>query len=197
MLILIKGEIMKKTYKLILMLMLAATLLLSGCGSEDTDASGAGAGSSNGAETSENASPVEFTAADIDGNTVTSDIFSKSKLTMVNVWATYCNPCISEMPALAEIAEAYDASEFQIVGVISDVMEGDDVSGAEKLISQTKADYLHLVINESLYNSMLTGVSAVPTTIFVDSEGKTVNVVVGAKGKEDWENLINEMLKEV
>ena len=188
---------MKKTYKLILMLMLAATLLLSGCGSEDTDASGAGAGSSNGAETSENASPVEFTAADIDGNTVTSDIFSKSKLSMVNVWATYCNPCISEMPALAEIAEAYDASEFQIVGVISDVMEGDDVSGAEKLISQTKADYLHLVINESLYNSMLTGVSAVPTTIFVDSEGKTVNVVVGAKGKEDWENLINEMLKEV
>ena len=69
---------------------------------------------------------VVFEGHDIQGNTVSSDIFSDSKLTMVNVWATYCNPCLREMPGLGELAEEYDGSEFQIIGIVSDVIEGED-----------------------------------------------------------------------
>ena len=44
--------------------------------------------------------PVSFEAVTLEGDGITSDIFSESRLTMINVWATYCNPCLSEMPGL-------------------------------------------------------------------------------------------------
>ena len=62
-----------------------------------------------------------FEAHDMEGNAVSSEIFAQSKITMVNVWATYCNPCLNEMPALGELAQAYDAGDFQIIGIISSV----------------------------------------------------------------------------
>lgn len=47
---------------------------------------------------------IRFEGTDLRGNTVSSDIFSRFKLTMINVWATYCNPCLREMPDLGELA---------------------------------------------------------------------------------------------
>ena len=37
---------------------------------------------------------ISFTATDFKGNPVTSEIFAKNKLTMVNIWGTFCGPCI-------------------------------------------------------------------------------------------------------
>ena len=78
---------------------------------------------------------------------------------MVNVWATYCQPCIREMPDLGQLSGEYDKADFQIIGIISDVPEGSNenqIAKAESLIEQTDADYPHLYINESLYNALLT-----------------------------------------
>ena len=145
------------------------------------------------------ASPqIVFEAWDTEGNMVSSDIFSESRLTMVNVWATYCNPCLREMPGLGELADEYDSETFQIIGVISDVPEGSDqetMEYASKLIGQTKAYYTHILLNESLYYALLTDVSAVPTTFFVDQNGEIVDTVVGAAEKEVWEELINALLE--
>ena len=113
---------------------------------------------------------VTFEAATTDGEAWNSDKFANSKLTMINVWATYCNPCLSEMPDLGELAAEYDSAQFQIVGVVSDVMADDSVKNidyAKQLISETKANYPHLLLNESLYMSFVGAVSAVPTTFFV------------------------------
>ena len=118
-----------KKRKTVLMLLLAAATFsasLSGCGADT--------GSGETAESSPDASdgsvelepftpPVTFEAVSADGETVTSDIFADSRLTMVNVWATYCNPCLMEMPYLGELAAEYSPEDFQIIGIISDVME--------------------------------------------------------------------------
>ena len=56
--------------------------LLTGCGSEAQNTAGT--------------DTIAFETVDMDGNTVTEEVFTQSKLTMVNVWATYCNPCLSE-----------------------------------------------------------------------------------------------------
>ena len=87
-------------------------------------------------EPSEEASPIfiTFEGTDLEGNTISQDIFTQSKLTMVNVWATYCNPCLSEMPGLGELAAEYDAEEFQIIGIVSDVWEGEDQTLVDSLI---------------------------------------------------------------
>jgi 3-oxoacyl-[acyl-carrier-protein] synthase II len=49
---------------------------------------------------------------------------------MINVWGTYCNPCLNEMPDLGEIATEYDTETFQIIGIVCDV---DDSASADDI----------------------------------------------------------------
>lgn len=180
---------MKKAYKTVLLSFILWSIFLSGCTSAERKQK---------TEDGEDSSEIVFEAQDLAGNTVTSDVFSGSKLTMVNVWATYCNPCLSEMPELGELAGEYDSEEFQMIGIISDVPEGADqktMDLAADLVARTGADYTHLLLNESLYYALLTNVSGVPTTFFIDGEGKVLETVEGAKDKEVWEEKINAHLE--
>ena len=135
-----------------------------------------------------------FTTTDLYGNTVTQEIFAQSDLTVVNVWATYCGPCINEMPYLGELAEEYDSSKVQIVGIPTDVYNQEYLDYALSLINETGADYTHLLMSEELYNWGLTEIQYVPTTFFVNSEGELIDTVVGSMSKEDWKALIDEKL---
>ena len=140
---------------------------------------------------------VTFEATTTDGEAWNSDKFANSKLTMINVWGTYCNPCLSEMPDLGELAAEYDPAQFQIMGVVCDVMEddsADNIDYAKQLITETKANYPHLLLNESLYMSFVGAVSAVPTTFFVRNDGSMVGYLTGAMAKENWKTLIDELL---
>lgn len=145
----------------------------------------------------EEAAPIyiTFQGTDLEGNAVTQEVFTQSRLTMVNVWATYCNPCLREMPGLGELAAEYDPSEFQIIGVVSDVREGEDQTLVESLVQETGADYPHLLANDSLDQAILSGASSVPTTLFFDGEGAYLGGLVGSVEKADWEELIHELLE--
>lgn len=150
-------------------------------------------------ETAEEKYFLTFEANTVEGESWNSDKFADSKLTMINVWGTYCNPCLSEMPDLGEIASEYDATEFQLIGVICDVMEGDDeknIELAKELIEDTKAAYPHLLLNESLYMSFMGAVSAVPTTFFVRQDGSLIGYLTGAQSKDNWKTLIDQLLTE-
>lgn len=146
---------------------------------------------------STSAPQIEFECIDLDGNTVTDGVFAQSRLTMVNVWATYCNPCLSEMPGLGELAAEYDPAEFQIIGIVSDVLEGDDQSLAESLVQQTGAAYPHLLLNQSVYTALLTDVVAVPTTFFINEDGEILGSVLGAMQKSSWEETIDALLEQL
>ena len=167
--------------------------LLSGCARDsagDVSSSEAAGGS-----ISEPAGSVTFEGTDLEGNSLSSDIFSQSKLTMVNVWATYCNPCLNEMPGLGELAAEYDRSEFQIIGIVSDVWEGEDQALVESLVQETGAAYPHLLANDSVSRAILSSVSGVPTTFFFDGEGAYLGGVVGSAEKSKWEEIVNELLE--
>lgn len=182
---------MKKLYLLICGILALSMLLFGGCAKLSELVPGSKAESSAPSKASE--SQVSFEATDLEGNKVTGEIFSQSKLTMVNVWATYCNPCLNEMPELGELAAEYEREEFQIIGIVSDVVEGSDQTLVESLVQETGADYPHLLLNESIYNALLTDVSAVPTTFFLDESGAVLDTVVGAMEKSAWEEKIHEL----
>lgn len=198
---------MNKPRKIFMGLLVLSLVLLCGCGGDggktsaeplpETEAAG-GASAQEGPPPEEEAEPVyiTFEGTDLEGNPVSQDIFSQSKLTMVNVWATYCNPCLNEMPGLGELAAEYDGSEFQLIGIVSDVREGDDQTLVENLVQETGADYPHLLANDSIDQALLSGVSAVPTTFFFDREGAYLGGTVGSAEKSDWEELIHELLEE-
>ena len=201
---------MRKAYCKFFFIVILLAALLTGCGGgnrEDTEEDGKATGSSSAqtaAEVSsetgvEETSGIAFTCQDMDGNIVSETVFSEAKLTMVNVWATYCNPCLREMSGLGELAGEYEAGEFQIIGIISDVMEGADdatMDNAAALIEMTGANYTHLLLNESVFYALLTEVTAVPTTFFVDENGEVVDTVIGAMEKTAWEEKINALLED-
>lgn len=189
---------MKKVHHLFWGILLLSALLLNSCvkdGADQTAGSSSGSGAGSGLSSAPSAGSVTFEGTDLEGNTLSSDILSQSKLTMVNVWATYCGPCLREMPALGELAAEYDAEDFQLIGIVSDVMEGADQSTAEDLVQETGAAYPHLLLNESIYFGLLSDVTAVPTTFFLNQEGVVLDTVVGAMKKTEWEEKINGLLE--
>lgn len=144
-----------------------------------------------------------FTARDLAGNTVTEEILEGHPLTMVNVWATFCSPCIQEMPELGELAEEYEAKGVRIVGMVSDVWDSEgaidpaQVALAQEIVDTTGAEYLHFIPGEDLYG-LLYQITSVPTTFFVDEEGRQVgSAYLGAREKEAWAEILDQMLTEV
>lgn len=195
---------MNKQFKKRLFPCIVAAILLCGCAGaaeKETgkDSGGQGTGKTSGAEEKGLDSGIVFEGQDMEGNTVSSDIFSESRVTMVNVWATYCSPCLNEMPELGELAKEYDSEDFQVIGIVSNVPEGADeeeLGLVEVLIGQTGADYPHLLLSQSLNDGLLADVMAVPTTFFFDREGKLLDTVVGAKEKSAWKEMIDGFLEE-
>ncbi|MCI1930500.1 MAG: TlpA family protein disulfide reductase [Clostridia bacterium] len=154
--------------------------------------------------TSESGMLSSFTTVDIDQNKVDSSVLKGKKLTMVNIWATYCSPCINEMPELAEISSEYKDKDFQIIGMPIDTLNSDgsvsddQIKEAKSVIDSTGADYLHILPSLDSMTELISTISAVPTTVFVDENGNQIgDTYVGAKTKEDWESVIDGLLKEV
>lgn len=136
----------------------------------------------------------DFETVNLEGEAVTQDIFGESKLTMLNVWGTFCGPCIREMPDLGELAEEYK-DRMQMVGFISDVTDPDDAAAIE-IVEETGADYTHIVNSAEMMKGYMGDVQAVPTTIFLDGMGSQVGeTYVGAKTKEQWKTIIDQMLE--
>ncbi len=183
---------MKKIFMLLLV-----SMLLTGCADESPESAAPQAESSGQSSSSQETYVLSFEAKTIDGNEFSSEKLSESKVTMINVWATYCNPCLAEMPDLGEIAQSYDKADFQIIGIISDVVEAapqSDIDNAKDLIQQTKAEYPHLLLNQTLFENLVGGVSSVPTTFFVNAKGEVLGYVVGANDKDTWVEIIDELL---
>lgn len=144
-----------------------------------------------------------FSTTDLEGNTLDQSILADYDLTMVNVWATFCGPCINEMPDLGELAAEYADKGVQIIGLVSDTMDSDgtisdsQVETAKEIVAETGADYRHLLPSDDLLG-ILSQIYAVPTTFFVDSEGVQIgDAIVTAQSKEKWIETIDGMLAEV
>lgn len=190
--------------KLILIPLLALVMLLSACGSASTSETTTDTASSD-TTTVQSGTLTSFTATDLEGNTQNQSIFKDYDLTMVNVWATFCSPCLSEMPDLGELSSEYKDKKFRMVGIVSDVYQStdgsydsDSLKTARELVSETGADYLHLLPGNDLNTYVLNSVSAVPTTFFVDSQGNRVGEsYVGSKSKEEWSAIIDDLLSGV
>ena len=138
-----------------------------------------------------------FSATDLDGNTIDQSMLADYDLTMVNVWATYCGPCIDEMPDLGKISKEYQDKGFQIVGIVSDTYDAEDAT-AKEIVEETGADYSHIVLNTDLVNGPLKDVQVVPTTFFVDKNGNQVGqVITGSKSESNWKKIIDDLLRQI
>ena len=202
---------MKRIPFALLGISLAGMLALSACSSTNqtagTNTTGQGitdAQSGSGQTTEQAGVLSSFSATDLDGNTVDQSVLADYDLTMVNVWATFCTPCLSEMPELGQLQQEYQEKGVQIIGIVMDVYNSDgslnesQVEKARLAVEQTGADYLHLLPSKDLIAAKLKDVSAVPETFFVDAQGNLVgDSYLGARDKAGWQQVIEEKLEEL
>lgn len=143
-----------------------------------------------GAQEKNEAAFPDFSTVDLEGETFDDTIFAEQDLTVINFWGTYCGPCINEMPDLGELAQSMPEGS-RLIGVVIDGSE-DDL--ARQIVSETGANFPHLLMDNGLisYASTLVGV---PTTVFVDSEGNIVGEpLVGSRGGEEYRAEIEAAL---
>ncbi len=196
-----------KRYKRIYAALLAGCLLLSlaACGGGGAPPESPSSPASQ-EEDAPEAAPIlgEFTATDLAGNEVTQSVFEGHPVTMVNVWATFCGPCLREMPDLGALHQEFSEQGFQILGIVTDVQAPDgsisqeQVDLAAQIAEETGASYLHLLPSEDLIACLLWQVSSVPTTIFVDETGALIGKgYLGSRDAAAWRSIIEEKLEAV
>ena len=131
---------------------------------------------------SEDGSTVSFDTVDLNGNPISSEaLFAQNKVTMINIWATTCGPCIEEMPELEEMNQEFRQKGGAIVGLVDDVWVNNTkyLDEAQAIVQDTGVTYINLCAWEG-YDDVLQSV-ATPTTYFVDSQGKLLgNPIMGA-----------------
>ncbi len=145
---------------------------------------------------------IVFSSVDLEGKPVSDAIFADAAVTMINIWGTFCPPCIREMPDLGKLSAMYEGKGFQIVGIPIDIIDrnGKLLAGprqdADSIIYATKASYRHIVPAPDMYAGVLRGIQAVPTTIFVDAEGHQIgSEYLGARSLKGWQKIIDSLLE--
>ncbi|MEJ8555249.1 TlpA family protein disulfide reductase [Tepidibacter sp. Z1-5] len=138
----------------------------------------------------------KFETQTISGEKITSDIFKNHDITMINVFATWCSPCVAEMPALGELYKELPEN-VNLVGICIDTRDDkNEVKLARKIMRNSRAEFDVIIPNEELEKKFLSLVDALPTTIFVDSQGNIVGeVIVGAGSDKD--KLIKHYKEEI
>ena len=131
---------------------------------------------------------ADFTIECLDGTQFHLSDY-RGKVTFINLWATYCGPCVEELPHFNDLAVKY-AGDVEILAVHNS-MSKDDIPA---YLSDKGWDNLHFVLDTSnkLVWNIVGGGSAMPQTIVLDREGKVIYNQVGSVTPELLESLYSQ-----
>ena len=159
---------------------------------------------SDSTEATEGTNVGKFETTGVDGKTYTQDIFSKYDLTMVNIFTTWCSPCVNEIPDLEKLYQEMKDKGVGVVGVTLDTVgsggkqDEEAVKKAQVLQKKTKASYPFLIPDSGMMNGRLNGISAFPETFFVDKNGNIVGETYsGSHSLDEWKEIVEKELENV
>jgi thiol-disulfide isomerase/thioredoxin len=108
----------------------------------------------------------DFTLKTLDGQEMTLSKL-KGKVVLLDFWATWCGPCREAIPHLINLQKTYQEKGFEVIGV--NVDKG-DVETVRRFVKSMEIPYTITLPSEEV--SRKYGVTALPTTIIIDKEGK-------------------------
>ena len=131
----------------------------------------------------------DFTLKNADGQDVTlSDL--KGKVVLVNFWATWCGPCVREIPDFLEVYDEYKDKGFEIIGVSLDRTGWKVVT---PFVDKMHMTYPVVVGNNEVVTAF-GGFNAIPTTFLIDRKGTLVDRHTGLMTKADLVAKLKKLL---
>jgi thiol-disulfide isomerase/thioredoxin len=135
----------------------------------------------------EKVAALNFKLKDLNGKDVSLSDF-KGKKVLLNFWASWCRPCISEMPDIQKLYNETKDSDLVILAVNL----GEDKATVKSFTDINKYNFTVLLDLEEIAGRQYT-ISAIPTTFFIDKEGNIVSTVKGAITLEKMKMYISKL----
>ncbi len=113
----------------------------------------------------------------LDGETSTFSLY-RGKPLIINVWASWCGPCVAEMASLNQLSQNFNGKQFNIIGISTD----DDPKAAIARLEKSKITFQNFLDSNLVLENML-GADRIPLTLLVDTNGIILEKIHGAR---DW-----------
>lgn len=168
-----------------------AALLLAGCGSEP-----AAPGTPAAPDTEPTEAPAEpglapdFTLTALDGEPFTLSEH-RGEVVVLNFWATWCLPCLAEMPELEALQQELGAEGVRVVGISQDTGGADEIRPFGERLGVT---YPLLPDPAFQVAARYGGISMLPTTLFIGRDGAIARKEVGALTGEELRAIVEDLL---
>jgi thiol-disulfide isomerase/thioredoxin len=130
-----------------------------------------------------------WTLKDLDGREVSSSQFA-GKVVVVDFWATWCGPCVEEIPGYVALQKKYGKDGLVIVGISLDRA---GPARVKKFAEENGMNYVLVMGNDSV-GEAFGGIEAIPTTFLISRDGKVVHRKMGAWPHERYEELVKKHL---
>ena len=117
----------------------------------------------------------------------------RGKVLLVNFWATWCAPCVVEMPYLDTLQERYGSDDFEVVAISMDRT----IDDARRFYAENDLDHLGLYHDQSFNSAFAAGARGLPLSVLYDRQGGEIGRLDGDAewASEDAFALIEEAIK--
>ena len=141
-----------------------------------------------------------FEGMDLEGNSVTSELFKENSVTVVNFWFSTCAPCIAELGELNALNEELRLKGGAVIGINADTIGGDEsmIMEARRILEKKGAMYQNIYFPvESEAGQLTYSITAFPTTVVVDRSGRIVGEpILGGINNEAQMKALQDLIDE-
>lgn len=131
----------------------------------------------------------DFSLASLDGKSLKLSDF-RGKAVLLNFWATWCEPCKIEMPWFVDLQKKYGPQGLQILGVAMDDASTKEIADFAKKMGVNYP----IAIGKEAVGDQYGGLPYLPSTFYIDRDGKVVQRVFGLVSRSEIESDIQKAL---